>query len=85
MKETLSVYEKKNAALLSDLRFMRDENQKLHDKVRDANEAVMLLEQQIAQASQESAEIQMAKDALKHKLNDQGGENRQKDLKIAEC
>lgn len=57
MKETLSVYEKKNAALLSDLRFMRDENQKLHDKVRDANEAVMLLEQQIAQASQESAEI----------------------------
>ena len=37
MKETLSVYEKKNAALLSDLRFMRDENQKLHDKVRDAN------------------------------------------------
>ena len=43
-KETLSVYEKKNAALLSDLRFMRDENQKLHDRVREANEAVLLLE-----------------------------------------
>lgn len=43
--EKLGVTEKKSAALLSDLRFMRDENQKLHDKLREANECVLLLEQ----------------------------------------
>ena len=36
--------EKKMAALLSDLKFMRDENQKLHVKLKEANECCLLLE-----------------------------------------
>jgi len=34
---------------------MRDENQKLHEKLREANESVILMEQQITQVSQEQA------------------------------
>ena len=43
--EALSLHEKKKAALLSDLKFMRDENQKLHEKLREANEGIILMEQ----------------------------------------
>ena len=82
--EALSLHEKKKAALLSDLKFMRDENQKLHEKLREANEGIVLMEQQLAQANQAQAELQIATDSLKHRVDDQGGESRAKDLKIAE-
>jgi len=36
---------------------MRDENQKLHEKLREANESVIMMEQQIAQANQEQAQV----------------------------
>ena len=43
-KEALSLHEKKVAALLSDLKFMRSENQKLHERLKEANECVSLLD-----------------------------------------
>ena len=43
--EVKSLSDKKNAALLSDLKFMRDENQKLHEKLKEANEGLLFLEQ----------------------------------------
>ena len=82
--DNLTLQEKKNVALLSDLRFMRDENQKLHEKVKEANECVILMEQQVAQAGQEQAREQMAKDSLKRQVTDQDSSSRAKDLKIAE-
>ena len=72
-------------ALLSDLKFMRDENQKLHVKLKEANECCLLLEQQVAQASQEKSEQELAQDSLKRKLNDQGENEKAKDLRIAEA
>jgi len=47
LTETKSVNEKKVSSLLSDLRFMRDENQRLHAKIKEANESVLTLEAQI--------------------------------------
>ena len=44
-----------------------------------------MMEQHVAQANQAQTEMQMAKDALKRDFDDQGGANRTKDLKIAEC
>lgn len=63
--EALSLQQKKTAALLSDLRFMRDENQKLHEKLREANSSVIIMEQQIAQTNQEQAQIEATRDILK--------------------
>ena len=60
--ETVSLQEKKSSALLGDLRFMRDENTKLHERLKEANESVLMLEQHAAQAAQEQAQVEVARD-----------------------
>lgn len=63
---------------------MRDENQKLHSKLKEANEGVLFLEQQISNANQNHSEQELQKDKLKRLAADRSDEGRSKDLRIAE-
>ena len=55
--EQVRILEQKNNALVSDLKFMREENQKLHLRIKEANDNVLQMDQQVAEASSEQRQV----------------------------
>ena len=49
---------------------MREENQKLHLRIKEANDNVLQMDQQVAEASLEQRQVQQTIDDLKRKVAD---------------
>ena len=82
--ESMKVLDQKNNALVSDLKFMRGENQKLLSRVKEANDNVLQMDQQVAQASQEHRQVQSSIDDLRRKVLDQESVLKAKDQQLSE-